>query len=226
MSVFNYLKDKSWRESFAKQGFLNSFNSLEEFLISEYESKEIYPNKEDLFSAFNLTPLSSVKVVIVGQDPYHGPGQAHGLSFSVRDRVKIPPSLKNIFKELHNDIGLKTADTGNLTAWAKQGVLLINNVLTVEKGTPGSHKGRGWEEFTDKAIDILNSRTRPIVFILWGAHAQKKCEAIDSHTHLVLNSPHPSPFSARKGFFGCSHFSKTNEFLKATGQDPINWSLN
>lgn len=198
---------------------------LRAFLLSELKAqKRIYPKPSEYFAAFNLTPLDSVKVVILGQDPYHGPGQAHGLCFSVQDGVPNPPSLQNIFTELKNDLGLEKPKSGCLTGWAKQGVLLLNATLTVEAGKAGSHQKKGWEEFTDFAIHYLNEHREHIVFLLWGSFAQKKGALIDRHRHLVLEAPHPSPLSAHRGFFGCRHFSKTNAYLKKQGLAPIDWS--
>ena len=186
--------------------------------------REIYPSNDNIFRALDLTPIENVKVVILGQDPYHGPNQAHGLSFSVNKGERIPPSLKNIYKELHNDIKMDTPDHGFLEGWARQGVLLLNTTLTVERGKPASHKGRGWEEFTDAVIGQVSALDRPVVFMLWGAHAQAKQALIDADKHLVLTAPHPSPFSAHKGFLGCGHFSKANAFLRNHGQSEIDWS--
>ncbi len=198
---------------------------LREFLIKEYQSRIIYPDKHDIFNALHLTPYSRTKVVILGQDPYHGPGQAHGLSFSVQPEVASPPSLQNILKELESDLSCKIPDHGYLVPWAKQGVLLLNTVLTVRKGEANSHRGKGWENFTDKIITLLNQREKPIVFILWGKHAHEKEQFISSPQHLVIKSPHPSPFSAARGFFGSRPFSRTNEFLKKHAQREINWQL-
>jgi uracil-DNA glycosylase len=185
---------------------------------------DIFPPDEDIFSAFDLTELVDVKVVILGQDPYHGINQAHGLAFSVKPNVKIPPSLRNMYKELATDInGFEIPKHGYLIDWAKQGVLLLNTVLTVRSGQAHSHKNLGWEQFTDKIISTLNEQRSDLVFLLWGSHAQKKAASIDTHKHYVLNAPHPSPLSAHRGFFGCKHFSKTNEILKKQGQTQIDW---
>ena len=184
---------------------------LREFLKKEYSTKTVYPNMNDIFNALKLTSFADTKVVIFGQDPYHGYGQAHGLCFSVKKGVVPPPSLKNIYKELHSDIGFKIPNHGELTSWAKQGVLLLNNVLTVREGLPNSHKGKGWENFTDRVIGELNRKETPVVFLLWGANAQKKAEIITNPINRKLISVHPSPLSASRGFFGCRHFSKTNE---------------
>lgn len=196
---------------------------LREFLKSEYASQQIYPNMNDIFNALKYTSFEDTKVVIIGQDPYHGEGQAHGLCFSVKQGVTPPPSLKNIFKELQSDIGKPSPPHGELTDWAKQGVLLLNNVLTVREGQPTSHKGMGWETFTDRIISELNQKQTPIVFLLWGAHAQKKAEIITNPIHYKLTSVHPSPLSASRGFLGCKHFSKANEILKQNGITPIEW---
>ncbi|MCH8332073.1 MAG: uracil-DNA glycosylase [Bacteroidetes bacterium] len=204
-----------------------SFTGLKEFLKKEKASGvTIYPPGKQIFNAFNLTPFYNVKVVIIGQDPYHGSGQAHGLCFSVPDNVKSPPSLVNIFKEIHSDLGVEVPETGNLEPWAKQGVLLLNAILTVQGGNPASHHDRGWENFTDNVIRQLSSKKEGLVFLLWGRYAQEKEAIIDTNKHHVLKATHPSPFSADKGFFGCKHFSKTNEILKENGADPINWDLN
>ncbi len=188
----------------------------------------IFPPPQDVFNAFAFTPIDKVKVVIVGQDPYHGIGQAHGLCFSVQEGVAVPPSLQNIFKELKGDLGFTIPNHGSLTAWAKQGVLLLNTILTVRQASPMSHRGQGWENFTDEVIKVLFTQKNPLVFLLWGKPAQQKCGhllALQAHHHLVLTAPHPSPFSAYQGFFGCRHFSKANQFLIQHGQDPIDWKL-
>lgn len=193
-------------------------------LLDQIDGKEIYPPLSRVFEALDLVKFEDVKVVIIGQDPYHGPGQAHGLSFSVEQGV-VPPSLKNIYKELASDIGMNIPAHGNLSSWAKQGVLLLNNVLTVERGKPGSHRKLGWEEFTDLIVKELNARKTGLVFLLWGRDAQTKCQNVDNKKHLVLTAAHPSPFSADKGFFGCKHFSKANEYLKEKGYEAIDWKL-
>ncbi len=202
------------------------YQQLLEFL--EYESahnKTIYPLKDQIFNAFDLSSFENTKVIILGQDPYHNEGQAHGLSFSVPEGVSIPPSLRNIYQELLSDLDITPSQSGNLTHWASQGVLLLNSVLTVEKNSPGSHAKSGWVDFTDTVIDVLNEQKQNLVFLLWGAHAQKKAELIDQNKHLVLTAAHPSPFSAHKGFFGCKHFSQTNDYLKMHNQQPIDWTL-
>lgn len=197
--------------------------NLRQFLKGELaKGKVVYPQDEDIFAAFNAAPLDQVRVVIIGQDPYHGEGQAHGLCFSVKPGIPIPPSLQNIYKELHSDLGMEIPKHGYLTGWAKQGVLLLNNVLTVEHGKAGSHHGQGWEVFTDAVIDVL-AKKENLVFLLWGSPAQKKAKAVDPKRHLVLKSPHPSPLSAYRGFFGCKHFSQTNEYLISNGKVPIRW---
>jgi uracil-DNA glycosylase len=187
--------------------------------------KVIYPAGTDFFAALEATPPSAVKVVILGQDPYHGPGQAHGLSFSVKGEQKIPPSLRNIFRELHEDEGLVQPAHGDLSVWAERGVLLLNSVLSVERGLAGSHQGKGWEQFTDAVIAQLNESQAPVVFMLWGAHAQRKGAGIDRDRHCVLTAPHPSPLSAHRGFLGCRHFSRANAFLIANQREPVDWSL-
>lgn len=191
----------------------------------EYSKQQIFPPADEIFTAFELTPLSKVKVVIIGQDPYHGEGQAHGLCFSVKPDIETPPSLVNIYKELNTDLGCYIPNNGYLTKWAKQGVLLLNTVLTVRAHQANSHRGIGWEEFTDAAIRILNEQDRPIVYLLWGKPAQAKKNMLNNPKHLILEAPHPSPLSAYRGFFGCQHFSKTNEFLKENGLEPIDWQI-
>ncbi|HZG14146.1 MAG TPA: uracil-DNA glycosylase [Candidatus Bathyarchaeia archaeon] len=198
---------------------------LRQFLADEYQQRVIYPDKYDIFNALHLTTYEETKVVILGQDPYHGRGQAHGLSFSVKPGVAVPPSLQNIYKELHADLGCTIPNHGYLEKWAKQGVLLLNTVLTVQESTPNSHKGKGWEIFTDRVIEKLNQREEPVVFILWGKHAQEKGELITSPHHFIIRSPHPSPFSANRGFFGSRPFSRTNEFLRKIGREEIDWQI-
>ena len=199
------------------------FQSVRNKVRDEYISKTIYPKPTDVFNAFNKTPFDKVKVVILGQDPYHGKGQAHGLSFSVPKGITAPPSLRNIFTELKNDIGKEIPQDGDLTNWAEQGVLLLNAILTVVANSPASHHNMGWEDFTDTVIKTISDKKENIVFILWGAYAQKKKSLIDTQKHLVIESPHPSPFSADRGFFGSKPFSKTNEYLKSKGETEINW---
>lgn len=201
------------------------FNSFWETIEKEYQSKTIYPTKENIFNALKLTPYENVKVVIVGQDPYHGEGEAHGLSFSVQKGIKLPPSLQNIYKEIYDDLGIEEPNCGDLTKWAKEGVLLLNSSLTVIKDMPNSHQNIGWNRLTDYIIKLLNQKEEPVVFILWGNFAKSKKEFITNPKHLILESTHPSPFSARYGFFGSHPFSKTNQFLEKNGLDPINWQL-
>lgn len=214
----------SWDEKLSviwnSSGFKNFYNMI----MKLYDKKTIYPLKENIFNAFKLTSFENVKVVIMGQDPYHGEGEAHGLSFSVQDNVKIPPSLQNIYKELYSDLGIPPKNTGNLTGWAKEGVLLLNSTLTVEKDKANSHQGLGWQYFTDYVIKVLNLSEKPIVFILWGNFARSKKVLITNPKHLILESPHPSPFSAYNGFFGSKPFSKTNDFLIKNNIKPIDWS--
>lgn len=198
---------------------------LREFLKNEYTTRTVYPPMNDIFNALRHTSYSDVKAVILGQDPYHGAGQAHGLCFSVKKGTPPPPSLQNIFKELRDDLGIDPPNHGELTAWADSGVLLLNTVLTVREGAANSHKGMGWEQFTDRVIQLLNQREQPMVFLLWGGNARAKAGLITNPNHLVLQCAHPSPLSAYNGFFGCRHFSKTNEFLKQHGIQPINWQL-
>ena len=215
----------SWDGLLSDQFRMEYYLRLREFLKSEYQSQTIYPNMYNIFNALKITDYDAVKAVIIGQDPYHGEGQAHGLCFSVQKGIALPPSLQNIYKELQQDLGIVPSASGDLTSWAEQGVLLLNTVLTVRVGLANSHKGKGWEQFTDRIIELLNEREKPMVFILWGANARAKKELISNPSHLVLEAAHPSPLSAYNGFFGCRHFSKTNDFLTRTGQEPINWSL-
>ena len=207
------------KDEFEKEYFIN----LIEFVKQEYKSKTVYPPGSLIFNAFNLCPFDNVKAVIIGQDPYHGPGQAHGLCFSVRDGIDFPPSLINIFKEIESDLGTGRPVSGNLERWASQGVLLLNATLTVRAHQAGSHQKKGWETFTDSVIRIINKEKRNIVFFLWGAYAQKKGESIDRSKHLVLESVHPSPLSASRGFFGNKHFSRCNDYLKEHGIETVNW---
>ena len=213
-----------WSELLAEEREMDYFESLYSFLYKNH-SKEIYPPKENWYKAFEYSSFDNTKVIILGQDPYHGINQAEGLSFSVPEGVPIPPSLRNIYMELKSDVGITVPNHGHLSYWAKQGVLLLNSVLTVEKNSPASHANHGWEIFTDNVIKLLNEKKHNLVFLLWGAYAGKKAELINLERHLVLNAPHPSPFSANKGFFGCKHFSKTNQYLLSTNQTPIEWGI-
>jgi uracil-DNA glycosylase len=216
----------NWKDKLQAELNSDQMKKLWAFLDKETQSgKVIYPREEELFSAFNLAPFDKVKVVIVGQDPYHGPGQAHGLSFSVKDGVRFPPSLMNILKELRDDLGIPLPKNGTLTRWALQGVLLLNAALTVEEGKAASHQGQGWEFFTDRVIHLLNEQRENIVFILWGSFAQKKASFVDRKRHLVLESVHPSPLAAHRGFFGTKPFSKTNSYLRSHGIAEIDWRL-
>ena len=215
--------EESWKQQLAAEFGKDYFLRLTEFVRGEYARGAVYPPGRLIFNAFDLCPFNQVKVVIIGQDPYHGPGQAHGLCFSVNDGVAFPPSLVNIFKEIESDLGVPVPSTGNLTRWAEQGVLLLNATLTVRAHQAGSHQRQGWEEFTDAAIRALATRRDNLVFIIWGAYAQKKGAFIDRTRHLVLSSAHPSPLSAWHGFFGNKHFSRTNEYLLAHGLEPIAW---
>ena len=218
--------DESWRERLAGEFEQPYMTELKRFLLAERErGKRIFPKGSEWFRALDLTPLEKVRVVILGQDPYHGLGQAHGLCFSVKPGVAPPPSLVNIFKELQSDLGIRPATHGFLEHWAKQGVLLLNSVLTVEMGRAASHRERGWERFTDAIVAKVNAKQEPVVFMLWGSYAQKKAGFVDSSRHLVLKAPHPSPLSAHSGFFGCRHFSKANAFLEAKGFAPVDWAL-
>ncbi|MEJ8544253.1 uracil-DNA glycosylase [Brevibacillus borstelensis] len=214
-----------WAEMLVDEFEKSYYIQLREFLKTEYQNQTIYPDMYDIFNALHFTPYREAKVVILGQDPYHGPGQAHGLSFSVKPGVTPPPSLQNIYKELQSDLGCAIPQHGYLVSWAKQGVLLLNTVLTVRGGNPNSHKGRGWEMFTDRVIAELNDRETPLVFILWGRHAQEKASFIDTRKHHIIASPHPSPFSANRGFFGSRPFSRANQFLRSQGMKEIDWQL-
>lgn len=201
------------------------YKQLRAFLKQEYSTRTIYPHMNDIFNSLKCSSFDNTRVVIIGQDPYHGMGQAHGMCFSVKKGVEPPPSLKNIFKELHDDVGFVIPDHGELTHWAKQGVLLLNTVLTVRAGMANSHKGMGWESFTDRVISELNRKTTPVVFLLWGANAKTKARIIDNPLHRKLETVHPSPLSAYNGFFGCRHFSRCNEILVSSGQKPIDWQI-
>lgn len=215
----------SWDTILAEEFKSEYYLKLREFLKREYATQTIYPDMYDIFNALKYTAYEDVKVVMIGQDPYHGPGQAHGLCFSVKRGVMPPPSLQNIFKELQNDVGFRIPNNGELTDWTKQGVMLLNTVLTVRAGQANSHKGQGWELLTDAVIRKLNEREKPIVFMLWGRNAKDKQRLITNRAHLVLTAAHPSPLSAYNGFFGCRHFSRANEFLIKTGQQPIDWTI-
>jgi uracil-DNA glycosylase len=218
--------EASWRDRLAPELASPSMRDLSAFLRAEKAAgKRIYPPGPDIFAALDAVPFERVKVVVLGQDPYHGPGQAHGLSFSVPPGVDVPPSLQNVFKELERDLGLPRPTHGDLRAWAAQGVLLLNSVLTVEAGKPGSHQGRGWEGFTDRIVALLDAERDGLVFMLWGSYAQAKGKIIDARRHCVLRAPHPSPLSAHRGFIGCGHFSAANRWLRGRGQAPVDWAL-
>ena len=214
-----------WLDAIGKEFEQDYYLKLRQNLINEYRSKIIYPAADDIFNAFHFTPLAKVKILLVGQDPYHNPGQAHGLSFSVAQQETIPPSLANIYKELQSDIGCYIPDNGYLKKWAEQGVLLLNAVLTVRAHQANSHQGLGWENFTDAVLRAVNNLERPIVVFLWGKPAQAKKQFLNNPRHLILQAPHPSPLSAYRGFFGCKHFSKANEFLVKHGLEPIDWQI-
>lgn len=215
--------DLSWKSRLEAEFGKPYFQSLIDFVKKEYQASSVYPPGKEIFHAFDACHFEDVKVVIIGQDPYHGPGQANGLCFSVRQGIRMPPSLVNIFKEIHDDLGKPFPPSGDLERWAKQGVLLLNATLTVRASSPGSHQNKGWETFTDEIIKKVSDERENIVFLLWGAYAQKKGEVIDRSRHFVLQSAHPSPFSADRGFFGCKHFSKANEYLKSKGLKEIDW---
>ena len=215
--------EESWKAKLSKEFDREYFVKLTDFVRDEYKSNTVYPPASLIFNAFNLCPFERIKVIIIGQDPYHGPGQAHGLCFSVREGIDFPPSLINIFKEIELDLGIGRPNSGNLERWARQGVLLMNATLTVRAHMAGSHQRKGWEEFTDAVIRCINREKENMVFFLWGAYAQKKGETIDRTRNLVLESVHPSPLSAPRGFFGNKHFSRCNDFLKSHGKDPIDW---
>ncbi len=215
--------EESWQNVLQDEFEKPYFKNLVSFVKDEYNSQKVYPPGSQIFSAFELCPFDNVKVVILGQDPYHGPNQANGLAFSVKDEVRVPPSLLNIFKEIKSDLGKDMPATGNLERWAKQGVLLLNATLTVRAGNAGSHQKKGWEEFTDAVVKKVNDQKEHVVFMLWGAYAQKKGAFIDRSKHLVLEAAHPSPFAADRGFFGSRHFSKANAYLTEYGEEPIDW---
>ncbi len=214
-----------WLEPLTPEFRKPYYADLFRFVKEEYATRQVFPPADDIFNAFHLTPLHEVKAVILGQDPYHNVGQAHGLCFSVKPDVEIPPSLVNIYQELHDDLGCYIPNNGYLTKWARQGVLMLNTVLTVRAHQANSHRGKGWEEFTDAAIRILDEQDRPIVFILWGSPAQKKAQMLHNPKHLILKAPHPSPLSAYRGFFGSRPFSQTNDFLERNGLSPIDWQI-
>ena len=214
-----------WHDALKDEFKKPYYKELYEKVNQEYRTRKIFPASKDIFNAFHLTPLEKVRVVILGQDPYHGDGQAHGLCFSVQEGITPPPSLVNIYKELHDDLGFKIPTHGCLTPWAQQGVLLLNTVLTVRAHAALSHRGIGWEQFTDAVIQVLNKQDRPIVFLLWGAPAGQKATMLNHPKHLILKAPHPSPLAAHRGFFGCKHFSQTNEFLRNHNLEPIHWNL-
>ena len=216
--------EKSWKEALQAEFLKDYFVQLTDFVRSEYRQHTCYPPGSEIFNAFNLCPLDRVKVVILGQDPYHGPGQAHGLSFSVPDGVPAPPSLKNIFREIHDDLGITMSGRPNLEKWAREGVLLLNSILTVRSGEPASHRAIGWQQFTDAVIRTLSERCDGVVFLLWGNFARSKAPLIDARRHHILEAAHPSPL-AGGAFFGCRHFSKTNEILRGEGKSPIDWQL-
>lgn len=220
----NILKN-DWKELLEDEFSKDYYQTLRQFLIEEYKTKKIYPDKYDIFNSLHFTPYKDIKVVILGQDPYHGPGQAHGLSFSVNPGVKTPPSLLNIYKELNSDLGCYIPNNGYLKKWADQGVLLLNTSLTVRAGEANSHKNIGWQVFTDKIISLVNEKDDPVVFLLWGNNAIKKKELITNKRHLILTSVHPSPLSASRGFFGSKPFSKINNFLISVNKDPIDWQI-
>lgn len=226
MSETTISLEESWKAALAPEFVSPYMQQLKAFLLAEKQNgKRIFPKGSEYFRALDLTPLSKVKVVVLGQDPYHGFGQAHGLCFSVRPGVRIPPSLVNIYNEMQSDLGIAPARHGFLESWARQGVLLLNSVLTVEEARAASHQGKGWERFTDAVIRIVNEGAESVVFMLWGSYAQRKAAFVDTSRHLVLKAPHPSPLSAHNGFFGCRHFSKANAFLISRGRDPIDWEL-
>ncbi|SEF97666.1 uracil-DNA glycosylase [Algoriphagus boritolerans] len=215
--------EDSWKKALSDVFEKNFFQRLVSFVKDEYQVNQVFPPGKEIFNAFNHCPLDAVKVVILGQDPYHGPGQAHGLSFSVKPGVPFPPSLLNIFKEIKSDLGIDMPPNGDLTRWSNQGVFLLNATLTVRANQAGSHQNQGWETFTDEVIKIVSSQRSNVVFMLWGAYAQKKAELIDANKHLILKAPHPSPLSAHRGFLGCKHFSKANQYLVEKNLQPVIW---
>ncbi len=223
--VFMSMITNDWLEPLSSEFRKEYYSQLYNFVKGEYSKTVVYPPAEDIFNAFHFTPLKDVKVLLLGQDPYHNEHQAHGLSFSVQPGQDIPPSLVNIYKELHDDLGCYIPNNGYLKKWADQGVLLLNTVLTVRAHQANSHQGHGWEQFTDAVIQAVNAQDRPIVYMLWGAPARRKKAMLTNPKHLILEAPHPSPLSAYRGFFGCKHFSKANEFLKASGVEPIDWQI-
>lgn len=223
--VFMSMITNDWLEPLSSEFRKGYYSQLYNFVKDEYSKTVVYPPAEDIFNAFHFTPLKDVKVLLLGQDPYHNEHQAHGLSFSVQPGQDIPPSLVNIYKELHDDLGCYIPNNGYLKKWADQGVLLLNTVLTVRAHQANSHQGHGWEQFTDAVIQAVNAQDRPIVYMLWGAPARRKKAMLTNPKHLILEAPHPSPLSAYRGFFGCKHFSKANEFLKASGVEPIDWQI-
>ena len=225
MAAVNPVIEESWKQRLSDEFSASYFLQLKTFLVEEKSRHNVYPPGSQIFNAFNFTPFNQVKVVILGQDPYHGPGQAHGLCFSVPDGIRQPPSLQNIFKEINQDLGIPIPANGNLENWAKQGVLLLNATLTVRAHQAGSHQNKGWEQFTDSTIKKLSEERNNLVFLLWGNYAIAKKELIDESKHLILTSPHPSPFSANRGFFGNRHFSKTNKYLKENELEEIDWRV-
>lgn len=217
--------EDSWKEQLKSEFDKGYFVDLVRFVKDEYNAETVYPKGKDIFRAFDTCSFQNTRVVVIGQDPYHGPNQAHGLCFSVNDGVRVPPSLRNIFKEMKDDLGCTIPKSGNLSSWASQGVLLLNATLTVRAASPGSHQKKGWETFTDRVIEVLSNNREQLVFLLWGAYAQRKGAIINRSKHLVLEAAHPSPFAAHKGFFGCKHFSRTNKYLEKNGRVPIQWCL-
>jgi uracil-DNA glycosylase len=225
MAAIKDLLPESWKKVLAEEFEKPYFKKLEAFLENEFKQEIIYPKRADIFNAFHRTAFQDVKVLLLGQDPYHGVGQAHGLSFSVQEGVALPPSLKNIYKEMEADLEIKPVKNGDLSKWANQGIMLLNAVLTVRQGAAASHKSQGWEKFTDAVIKKLSEREKPLVFLLWGNYARKKAELIDKSKHIIIEGIHPSPLSAKGGFFGSKPFSAVNNALKKLGQEPINWQL-